>query len=189
MNKGMMKGKKMVKTLFKVTITAVMLLVMTVSAFAAGSIDANEQAILDELNSKKVSAEYILQAKNYFEKDEVSVTEEQAKDIIANIDDAAEIVKKAGIKSKEYLFKADTSVIDSILAKAQAAANVINLTVSYNGKSGVVTIKDSTDNIVATTDIGTKTTGADNITTFVTISTLGVVVVLLAIITKRNSCI
>lgn len=179
----------MIKKLFKVMVTTGMMFAMSVNAFAAGSIDANEQAILDELNSKKVPAEYVSQAKNYFEKDGVSVTKEQADTVIVNIDEAAAIAKKAGIKSKEDLSKADASVIDSIVAKAQTAGKAVNLTVSYNAKTGTATVKDSAGKVVATTDIGTKKTGADNTTMFAVISALGMVVVMLAVITKRNAVV
>ena len=177
----------MIKKIFKITVTTVMMLAMSVSVFAAGSIDENEQSVLDELNAKKVPTEYVSQAKNYFEKDGVSVTKEQADTIITNIDEAAVIAKKAGIKSKEDLEQADASVIDSIVSKAQSAAKTIDLTVSYNAKSGIVNVKDSTGNIVATTDIGTKKTGADNTTMILTISVLGVAIMLIAVFTKRNT--
>ena len=81
--------KKTVKKIIAVGVSSVMLLAMSVSAFAAGTIDANEQAVLDQLNAKKVPAEYITQAKNYFEKDDVSVSADEAKAIIDNIDEAA----------------------------------------------------------------------------------------------------
>lgn len=69
---------------------------------------------------------------------------EQVDMIIVNINEVAIIAKNAGIKSKEDLAKADVSVIDSIVAKAQTAAKVINLTVvSYNAKLGIINVKDS----------------------------------------------
>ena len=177
----------MIKKIIAVSVSAVMMFAMSVSAFAAGTVDANEQAVLDALNAKKVPAEYVTQAKNYFEKDEVSVTAEQAKEIIANIDDAAAVAKAAGIKSKDDLAKASTATIDSIIAKVQAAGKVLNLTVSYDAKSGVVTIKNSAGTVVATSNIGTKKTGADSMSTVAVVSFLGLAVAALAVVTKKNA--
>lgn len=177
----------MIKKIFAVATAAVMTFAMSVSAFAAGTIDANEQKILDELNAKKVPAEYVTQAKNYFEKDDVTVTADQATQIIANIDDAANIAKSAGIKTKADLDKASAATIDAIVAKASAAAKVINLTVSYDAKKGVATIKDAKGNVVATTNVGTKKTGADSTSTIAVVSFLGLAVAVLAVVTKKNA--
>ena len=48
--------KKMVKKIIAVGVSSVMMLAMSVSVFAAGTIDANEQAVLEQLNAKKVPA-------------------------------------------------------------------------------------------------------------------------------------
>lgn len=177
----------MIKKIIAVSVSAVMMLAMSVSAFAAGTVDANEQAILNELNAKKVPAEYVTQAKNYFENDGVSVTEAQAKEIIADIDEAAAIAKAAGVTSPADLSKASAATIDKIVAKAQEAAKVLDLTVTYDAKSGVATVKDSAGKVVATTNIGTKTTGADSMSTVAVISFLGLAVAALAVVTKKNA--
>lgn len=177
----------MIKKIFAVATAAVMTFAMSISAFAAGTIDANEQKILDELNAKKVPAEYVTQAKNYFEKDDVTVTADQATTIIANIDDAAQIAKTAGIKSADDLAKASTATIDAIVAKASAAAKVVDLTVSYDAKNGTATVKDTKGNVVATTNVGTKKTGADSTSTIAVVSFLGLAVAVLAVVTKKNA--
>ena len=179
--------KKMVKKIIAVGVSSVMMLAMSVSVFAAGTIDANEQAVLEQLNAKKVPAEYITQAKNYFEKDDVSVSADEAKEIIQNIDEAAAIAKASGIKSADDLAKADAATIDSIIAKVQAAAEVVNLTVSYDAKTGKATVKDNAGKVVATTDVGTKKTGADSMSTVVIVSFLGLAVVALAVKKKKNA--
>lgn len=177
----------MIKKIIAVSVSAVMMFAMSVSAFAAGTVDENEQTILDALNANKVPAEYVTQAKNYFEKDDVSVTTDQAKEIVADINDAATIAKSNGIKSVEDLANASAATIDSIVAKAQAAAKVVGLTVSYDTKTGVATVKDSAGNVVATSNIGTKTTGADSMSTVAVVSFLGLAVAALAVITKKNA--
>lgn len=177
----------MIKKIIAASVSAVMMFAMTVSAFAAGTVDANAQAILDELNAKKVPAEYVSQAKNYFEKDGVSVTADQAQVIITNIDEAAAIAKAAGLKTKDDLLKASTATIESIVAKAQAAAAVLNLKVTYDAKTGIVTIIDSSSKVIFTTNVGTKKTGADSMSTVAVISFLGLAVATLAVVTKKNA--
>ncbi len=175
----------MLKKVITAAVSVLAMLTMSVSIFAAGTIDANEQTILNELNAKKVPAAYVAQAKNYFEKDGVSVTQEQAKTIIANIDNAAAIAKSEGIKSVEDLKTAGTATIDRILAEVNAGARVLGLTVSYNTTTGAVTVKDKTGAIVATSNIGTKKTGASSMSTVVIITILGLAVVVLTEISKK----
>lgn len=177
----------MIKKIIAVSVSAVMMLAMSVSAFAAGTVDANEQAVLNELTAKNVPASYVSQAKNYFEKDDVSLTEDQAKTIVTNIDDASAIASAANIKSKADLEKASQATIDSLLAKVEAAAKVVDLTVSYNAKSGAVTVTDKSGNTVATTNVGTKKTGADSMSTVAVVSFLGLAVAALAVVTKKNA--
>lgn len=179
--------KKTVKKIIAVGVSSVMLLAMSVSAFAAGTIDANEQAVLDQLNAKKVPAEYITQAKNYFEKDDVSVSADEAKAIIDNIDEAAAIAKEAGIKSAADLSKADAATIEKIVAKVQAAAEVVDLSVSYDAKTGKATVKDNAGKVVATSDIGTKKTGAYSMSAVAVVSFLGLAVAALAIVTRKHA--
>lgn len=78
------------------------------------------------------------------------------------------------------------ATIDAIVAKATAAAKVVNLTVSYDSKNAVVTIKDAAGNVVATNNVGTKTTGADSTSTVAVLSVLCVAVAALAVVTKNE---
>lgn len=177
----------MIKKIMAVTASAVMMLAMSVSAFAAGTVDATEQKILDELKAKSVTSNYISQAENYLAKDGVNVTEAQATSIIANIDKAADIAAKANIKTKADLLKADAAVVDSIVAEVKAAAAVVDLTVSYNTKNGEVSIVDKDNKVVATSNVGIKKTGADSMTTVAVVSVLGLAVAGLAVVSKKNA--
>ncbi len=178
----------MIKKIIATAAAGVMTLAMTITAFAAGTIDANEQAVLDKLNAKKVPSEYVTQARNYFEKDEVSLTAEQATTISANVDDAAAIAKAAGIKTKDDLQKASTETINSIVAKAQSAASVVDLKVTYDAKSGVASVVTADGkSTVFTTNVGTKKTGADSMSTVAVISVLGLAVASLAVVSKKNA--
>lgn len=177
----------MIKKIMAVTASAVMMLAMSVTAFAAGTIDANEQKIIDELNAKKVPASYVSQAKNYLVQDDVTVTEAEAKEIIGCIDDAAAIAEKEGIKTKADLEKASTAVFNSVLAEVEQAAAVLDLKVTYDTKSDVFTIVDKDNKVVATSNVGVKKTGADSMTTVAVVSVLGLAVVALAVASKKNA--
>lgn len=177
----------MIKKIMAVTVSAVMMMAMTVTTFAAGTVDATEQKIIAELKAKNVPASYISQAENYLAKDDVNVTEAEAASIIADIDNAAAIAEKAGIKTAEDLKKADASVIDSIVAEVKKAAAVVGLTVSYDTKAGTVTILDKDNKVVATSNVGVKKTGADSMSTVAVVSVLGLAVAALAVVSKKNA--
>lgn len=89
------------------------------AAFAAG-INSAEQSILDELNTsvtmqgveKKIPASYINQAENYF--NTIEVTDEQAAQIVAGIEDAKKYLESTGAAN----FKSLTSdQVDTFVAK------------------------------------------------------------------------
>lgn len=177
----------MFKKIIALSLTVAMMTAASVTAFAAGTIDDNEAAILAELEAKNVPAEYISQAQNYFEQDDVEVTADEAEAIIANIDDAAVIAKEAGIKSAEDLKKVDTAVIDKIMVKVSAAAETIGLTAAFDAKTGKAVIKDKAGKVVATTNVGTKPMGADSMSTVVVVSVLGAAVVAMVAAAKKSS--
>lgn len=177
----------MFKKIIALSLTVAMMNAGVVTAYAAGVIDDNEAAIIAELEAYGAPAEYITQAENYFEQDDVEVTAEEADAIIADIEDAAVIAKEAGIKSADDLAKADKAVLDQIMAKVSDAAAVVDLTVSIDTKTGIATVKDSTGKVVATTNTGIKTTGTSAMSTVVVISLLGAAVVALAAVAKKNS--
>lgn len=180
------RTRKMIKKILAVSVSAVMMLAMSVSAFAAGTISASEQAIIDELQAKKVPAEYVSQARNYMEQDGVDFTDAQKTTVIANIDDAATIAKSANIKSADDLKKASSTVIDSLMAKVSAAATAVDLKVSLDAKTGVAKVTDKAGKVVATTNTGIKTTGADSMETVAVVSLLGLAVVALTVVTKKH---
>lgn len=168
----------------------------TFAASAAG-INSAEQSILDELNTtvtmqgveKKIPASYINQAENYF--NTIEVTDEQAKEIVAAIEDAKSYLEGTGAAN----FKSLTSdQVDTFVVKCQSAVSVIDLTLSFDKSSGAISLKDSNNNVVfsATTasftepgklgnsgkDNPIKTTGAFfNIPGIFTVAGVGVLLV------------
>lgn len=177
----------MFKKIIALSLTVAMMAAATVTTFAAGTIDDNEEAVIAELQARKIPAEYISQAQNYFEQDEVEITADQASTIIANIDDAAAIAKEAGITSAADLAKADTAVVDKIMTKVTASASTVGLTAAFDAKTGTATVKDSTGKVIATTNVGVKTTGTDSMSTVVVISILGAAVVALVAAARKSS--
>ena len=190
----------MIKKLLAISASAVMMLAMSVSAFAAGSISADEQKILDELKAKNVPAEYVAQAEKYLTTDGVDVTAAQASEIIADIDSAAAEADKAGIKTVQDLKKNNT-VLNSVVGKAQAAAKVVNVTLTVNTATGAVKAVDNSGKVIfekaGTAAAGTnggnagagtlKKTGADSMSTVAVVSVLGLAVATLAVVTKKNA--
>lgn len=167
------------------------------SAFAASAAGINEaeQSILDELNTtvtmngveKSIPASYINQAENYF--NTIEITDEQAQQIVAGIEDAKSYLEETGAANFKSL---TSSQVDTFVAKCQSAVSVIDLTLSYDKSTGAVSLTDSTGNTVfsatvssfsggtsgGTTDNPIKTTGAFfNIPGIITVAGIGVLLV------------
>lgn len=164
------------------------------AAFAAG-INSAEQSILDELNTsvtmqgveKKIPASYINQAENYF--NTIEVTDEQAAQIVAGIEDAKKYLESTGAAN----FKSLTSdQVDTFVAKCQSAVSVIGLNLSFEKSTGAITLVDSDNNTVFTAKVASfsdsgsgsgkdnpiKTTGAFfNIPGIVTVAGVGILLV------------
>lgn len=190
----------MIKKLLVTSISGVMLLSMSVNALAAGSINANEQKILDELKAKNCPARYIIQATNYMEKDSIDITEKQSRDIIAHIDAAGTAVDAAGITTEGQL-KKNTEVLDKVIGEANAIGDILDLTIKVNRVTGAVEVYERTkpdqnpiqgsdnkqENLIAKTDSGTiKKTGTDSTPTYAVVSVLGLAVAAMAVITKKS---
>lgn len=120
------------------------------SASAAG-INAAEQSILDELNTtvtmqgveKNIPASYINQAENYF--NTIEVTDEQAAEIVAGIEDAKSYLEQTGAAN----FKSLTSAqVDTFVSKCQSTVSVIGLTLSFDKSTGAISLTDSSNNVV-----------------------------------------
>lgn len=173
------------KKIVTVVSSVVMTMAMAVSAFAAGSVSATEQKVINELKAKNVPAELVSEAENYFVLDGVDVTEAEATQIIADIDDAAAIAEKNNLKTVDDILAADEAIRKEILAKVNHAADILDVTVVVDTKSKNVTIKDNTGKVIATTNVGTKPTGASSMSTVVVISGLGLAVAALAVASKN----
>lgn len=152
---------------------------LALTAFAAGTIGANEQKVLDvigagssmTLNGATVTFSipdnYYNQAKAYFAGTEKDLTDAQRDEIIGYINDAIALAKKATAANpsvvsngKVDMTKFDGATKQAILADGQKACAVDNLSLTYDGKT--VTITGIANGTVYFNDAPiVKTTGAD----------------------------
>lgn len=153
------------KRIFKVLSVGLLSAAVAVSAssvaFAAG-INEAEQKILDELHTtvtmngveKTLPVDYINQAENYF--NTVDITDEQANQVIAGIDDSKAYLESTGASN----FKSLTSEqVDTFVSKCQSAVAPVNLTLSYTKSNNVVSIVDSNGSTVFTATVSSVTGG------------------------------
>ena len=153
--------KRMLKVLSVGLLSAVVAVSASSVAFAAG-INAAEQKILDELHTtvkmngveKTLPADYINQAENYF--NTVDITEEEANQVIAGIEDAKAYLTSTGASSFSAL---STEQVDTFVSKCQNAVKPVNLTLSYTKSNNNVSIVDSNGNTVFTATVSSVTGG------------------------------
>lgn len=185
--------KKVVKVLSSALLAAAVAATATFAVSAAG-INAAEQKILDELNTtvtlngveKSIPASYINQAENYF--NTVEITDEQATQAIAGIEDAKAYIESTGVAHIKDL---SSSQIEALVTKVNAALSPVSLTLTYSKVSGayssfatsagVYSIVDANGNVVVSTDgidNPIKTTGADfNVPGIVAVAGVGILLV------------
>ena len=164
--------KKIAKVLSSALLATAVAVTATVGASAAG-INAAEQKILDELHTtvslngvaKSIPASYINQAENYF--NTVDITDEQATQIVAGIEDSKAYIESTGVAHMKDL---SSDQIDTLVGKVNAALSPVSLTLQYTKSTGAVSIVDASGNVVFSTTAAAvsggssnpiKTTGAD----------------------------
>lgn len=139
---------------------------LSVCAFAAGGINADEQRVLDALNKEffvngkgyKLDAAWLNQAKNFLLRDNVDLTKEQADKILDYISQARGIAESSTvIGGRKFTDKANRDII----ALVDKTANVVGLTVVVAGKGASFTMKDiATGDVVYQSSATIKATGA-----------------------------
>lgn len=184
--------KKVLKVLSAGLLSAAVAVSASSVAFAAGINDA-EQKILDELNTtvtmngveKSLPVDYINQAENYF--NTVEITEDEANQIVAGIEDAKSYLESTGASNFKSL---SSEQIDTLVSMSQSTVAVVDLTLSYTKSTGAVSIVDNSGNTVFTATVSSfngnggtsnntiKTTGADfNIPGVVAVAGVGILLV------------
>ena len=169
---------------FKVLSAAVIAGVVAVSAFctvSAAGLNSAENRIMDELNTTvslngtatKLPAQYVNQAENYFLQDDVDITDAQADQIIAAIKDCKKFLEDAKVSTYGQL---SDDQMKELVALANKASGVVEVRLTFDRPSKVVTAYDKNGNVIGKGSTGgnggnsgttggnggvIKTTGAD----------------------------
>ncbi len=138
--------KKVLKVLSAAMLSAVVAVGASASAFAANTTGINdaEQKVLNELHTtvemggvqKSLPAQYINQAEQYFVK-EIEMTDAQADQVIAKINAVKAYLTSVGKAKFSDFTDAEK---DKAVALANEASGVVNVTLSYNKITKVVTV-------------------------------------------------
>ena len=138
--------KKVLKVLSVAMLSAVVAVGASASAFAANTTGINdaEQKVLNELHTtvemggvqKSLPAQYINQAEQYFVK-EIEMTDAQADQVIAKINAVKAYLTSVGKAKFSDFTDAEK---DKAVALANEASGVVNVTLSYNKITKVVTV-------------------------------------------------
>lgn len=185
----------MFKRLAAVATTTALTVAMAVTAFAAGSVNAEEQKVLDALKAEGVPAAQVEQVQKVFMEDSVSLTADDANTAIANIGDAKKIASDAGYTSVSALLNdakngsADAQdVINGIVAKVndtrakiESIAKVTKA-VTFNAATGTIDGGVITDGEIANTGVDFSTTAA-------VVAGLGLSVAGIAVIAKKKDLV
>lgn len=151
------------KKLVALVVAVFAVLTMSLSVFAAGSINADEQRVLDILATKidvkgvKVGlvAENITKAENYFKTIDLSKT--QADTAIAAIQKGIDLLKEAQVKD---VFDLPFEKKEELLGYGNEAIGVVNMTITYDiTEHNFKIYDDATQNIVYLQDEVIKTMG------------------------------
>lgn len=149
----------------KKAISVILALVMcsmflAVSVSAAG-INTYEQEVQDNLSQSivvdgktvKLPAEYYNQAKNYL-MSSVDLKKDQADEVNGYVNEAIQLVKEDGTVTADG-FSAEVN--NAILSLAEKSASVVDLNLTYDGKT--VKLVDSSNKVVFSNSAAIKVTG------------------------------
>lgn len=137
-----------------------------VGAHAADGINANEQAILDNLKSSvtvegktvTVPSDYIVAAEKYFATEGVDLTAEDASVVNTQIEAAKQIIIDEKVTDLTTIKK---SAQDKILSHAQVAAKQLGVTLEVDYSSKTIIVKDKNGNELLKVEKTIKNTGDD----------------------------
>ncbi len=144
--------KKVLKVLSASMLSALVAVSAVATVSAAGINDA-EQQVLDSLNAGielesgetlEVPAARITEAENYFNRDDVDLSADQADSIVAQIDAAKDYIIETGITSWSELDADMRSELESIAQTAADDAG-LNVTVGADGSVSIGTTPSTSD--------------------------------------------
>ena len=171
------------KKICSILLALVLLIIpMTITASAAGDLNANEQKILTELKKEvkigtksfALPKEYITEAENYFKT--IDVTDQEATEILGYIAEGEELIVAQNITGTTDLKVLAPAVKSEILQLGKDAVAVTGGVLTYDGKT--VTIRNAAGQIVFDAAPIVKQTGAEVDFTAIVLVALAVVAVL-----------
>lgn len=185
----------MFKRLVAVATTTALTVAMAVSAFAAGSVSADEQKILDVLKDNGIAegSAYYNEAKKMLEDESINVSAADATTAIANIKEVKKLVDEKGYTTIDQI-KADTTVLNKVKEKVNATASLKSIDVKVNwdatsSKPSVATKDGKILNTAGNAKSEIKATGVDFSTTAAVVAGLGLSVAGIAVIAKKKDLV
>ena len=163
-----------------ISILFVTLIMLTLTGVQAASASTLANDLYSKLSAYGVTAADRVKIERYVSSN--NVTDEQATEILAKADEAVAIMKEAGVTDVTKLSSTDKTKIQNI---AQSAANVVGLTLNF--KSGSVEVYDSNGKLIETiTSVNGKLAYTGNtVNTGVVVSSVAVIALAVAIITRK----
>lgn len=133
-----------------ILIALVLVAATAVTAFAAG-INSSEQAVIDKLNESiamkdgdmTFPSDFVNQVENYF--NTIDMTEDESTEIIAVLSEGQDFLEASGAANIDDLTFAQK---EDLLAYGQEVVGVIDMTMSYDKTSRLLTIFDPEGNVV-----------------------------------------
>ena len=198
--KNLKRGNFMKKLLSAILVVLILSASLVVSVSAAGDINSAEKAILDLLDKHVVAGEshveippeYLNQAKAYFMT--VDITEEQSKEVIANLNDGIELATKALNDAKKdgktitNLKQLPQDIREAILEDGQKACAAVELNLTYVPSKHNVLIKEqATGKTVFEDTAAIKVTGANYAPLAVVLGVLALTVSAAFVLRKREA--
>lgn len=179
------------KRVIATSLLALMLIsVFATMAFAAGSINADEQRIIDKLNetvevcgkSVTTATPYMNQAKAYLVRDGIDVTAAQADEIIGYINECQALAKTSSVVKENGAFTKEIN--EKILALGTKAAAVLDCKVITKGN--VVYIYSPSGELIFEQTPAVKFTGMNTTALYVVIAVAVLAVLGAVVVTKKR---
>lgn len=162
---------------------------MSITAFA-GTISADEQKILDALKTANIPAQYVTEAQNYLAGDDVEITADQSKVVIAQVEEAKTIAGDA------TNFKSLSADQKQKIANCMATAGTeIGVKVTYDASSDKITAVDKSGKTIFTAaakadggqDTVIKPTGVNMYATVSIVAVLAAALVACGIVVSKKT--
>ncbi|MGL5540816.1 MAG: hypothetical protein ACRDBX_04170 [Erysipelotrichaceae bacterium] len=152
------------KKFFAVVASLSLCAMLSVTAFAAGSLNTFETAILDALKASvtvngttvSVPSAQLNDVEKYFMSEGVDVTDAQSQIVLAQIQKGKDYVIANGITD---LTRVNVTQGKALVAIAQPAADALNVRIVADYVNGTVTVYDASGNVISYMESPIKNTG------------------------------